>query len=124
MIKDITIGQYFPGKSVIHRMDSRVKLILDIVYLVALFVSQNFTGIVAGLLFMVLCYIISDIKLIMILKSIKPILPLMIITAVLNMLFIGGEKPLFQWWIITIYPEGLRTSACLLYTSPSPRDRG
>ena len=114
MIKDITIGQYFPGKSVIHRMDSRVKLILDIVYLVALFVSQNFTGIVAGLLFMVLCYIISDIKLIMILKSIKPILPLMIITAVLNMLFIGGEKPLFQWWIISIYPEGLRTSAFML----------
>ncbi len=114
MIKDITIGQYFPGKSVIHRMDSRVKLLLDIVYLVMLFASQSFTGIFVALFFMVLCYIISGIKLIMIIKSIKPILPLMLITAVLNMLFITGEKPLFQWWIISIYPEGLRMSAFML----------
>lgn len=114
MIKDITIGQYFPGKSAIHKMDSRVKLLLDIVYLVMLFVSQSFTGLFAGLFFMVICYIISGIKLIMIIKSIKPILPLMIITAILNMLFIGGEEPLFQWWIISIYPEGLRMSAFML----------
>ncbi len=114
MIKDITVGQYFPGNSVIHRMDSRVKLLLDIVYLVMLFVSQSFTGIFIGLFFMALCYIISGIKLIMIIKSVKPILPLMIFTAILNMLFIKGETPLFQWWIISIYPEGLRMSAFML----------
>ena len=114
MIKDITIGQYFPGDSVIHRMDSRVKLLLDILYLVILFVSQSFTGLVLGLLFMVVCYIISGIKLSMILKSVKPIVPLMIITGILNMLFIKGETPLFEWWIIAIYPEGLRTSAFML----------
>ena len=50
----------------------------------------------------------------MILKSVKPILPLMIFTAILNMLFITGEKPLFQWWIITIYPEGIRMSCFML----------
>ncbi len=114
MIKDITVGQYFPGNSVIHRMDSRVKLLLDVVYLVMLFVSQSFTGIFIGLFFMALCYIISGIKLIMIIKSVKPILPLMIFTAILNMLFIKGETPLFQWWIISIYPEGLRMSAFML----------
>ncbi len=114
MIKDITIGQYFPGKSVVHRMDSRIKMILDLIYLVMLFVSQTFTGLIATMLFIVICYIISDIKLIMIIKSIKPILPLMIFTAILNMLFIGGEKPLFQWWIISIYPEGIRISAFML----------
>lgn len=114
MIKDITIGQYFPGKSVVHRMDSRIKMILDLIYLVMLFVSQTFTGLIAAMLFIVICYIISDIKLIMIIKSIKPILPLMIFTAILNMLFIGGEKPLFQWWIISIYPEGIRISAFML----------
>lgn len=114
MIKDITVGQYFPGNSVIHRMDSRVKLLLDIVYLVMLFVSQSFTGIFIGLFFMALCYIISGIKLIMIIKSVKPILLLMIFTAILNMLFIKGETPLFQWWIISIYPEGLRMSAFML----------
>lgn len=114
MIKDITIGQYFPGKSPIHRMDSRVKLLLDLVYLVMLFTAQSFTGLLVGLFFMVMCYIISDIKLVMILKSVKPILPLMIFTAILNMLFIGGEKPLFQWWIISIYPEGIRMSCFML----------
>ena len=114
MIKDITIGQYFPGKSPIHRMDSRVKLLLDLVYLVMLFTAQSFTGLLVGLFFMVLCYIIADIKLVMILKSVKPILPLMIFTAILNMLFITGEKPLFQWWIITIYPEGIRMSCFML----------
>ena len=114
MIKDITIGQYFPGKSPIHRMDSRMKLLLDLVYLVMLFTAQSFTGLLVGLFFMVMCYIIADIKLVMILKSVKPILPLMIFTAILNMLFITGEKPLFQWWIISIYPEGIRMSCFML----------
>lgn len=114
MIKDITIGQYFPGKSVIHRMDSRVKLLLDILYLVILFTSQTFTGLLIGILFMVICYLLSQIKLIMILKSIKPILPLMLFTAILNLLFITGEEPLFKWWIISIYPEGIRTTLFML----------
>ena len=114
MIKDITIGQYFPRKSVIHRLDSRVKLLLDLLYLVMLFTAQSFTGVIAALLFIVLCYIISGIKLVMILKSVKPILPLMIFTAILNMLFITGETPLFQWWIISIYPEGIRLAGFML----------
>ena len=98
----------------IHKMDSRVKLLLDFLYLVILFTAQNFTGLLVGILFMVMCYIISGIKLIMILKSVKPILPLMVFTAVLNMLFIRGEEPLFSWWVISIYPEGIRTSAFML----------
>ena len=98
----------------IHKMDSRVKLLLDFLYLVILFTAQNFTGLLVGILFMVMCYIISGIKLIMILKSVKPILPLMVFTAVLNMLFIRGEEPLFSWWIISIYHEGIRTSAFML----------
>ncbi len=55
MIKDITIGQYFPGNSVIHRLDSRVKLVLDILYLVILFTAQSYTGLLLGMLFMVMC---------------------------------------------------------------------
>lgn len=114
MIKDITIGQYFPGNSPIHKMDSRVKLLLDILYLVILFTTQSFTGLVVGLLFMVICYLIARINLTMILKSVKPIMPLMIFTAILNLLFIKGETPLVSWWIITIYPEGIRTSLFML----------
>lgn len=114
MIKDITIGQYFPGKSVIHRLDSRVKLVLDLLYLVILFTAQSYTGLLLGMLFMVLCYILARIKLIMILKSVKPILPLMIFTGVLNLFFIKGETPLFQWGIISIYPEGVDTALFML----------
>lgn len=110
MLKDITIGQYFPGQSVIHRMDPRAKMLLDVLYLVILFTAQSFTGLLTAMLFMVFCYIAADIRLKMILKSIKPILPLMIFTAVLNLLFIKGEEPLFAWWIIVVYPEGVRTS--------------
>ncbi len=119
MIKDITIGQYFPGTSVIHKMDSRVKLLLDILYLVILFSSQTFTGLLVGILFMVVCYLLSHIKLIMILKSIKPILPLMLFTGVLNILFITGEEPLFKWWTISIYPEGIRTTLFILLRIPA-----
>lgn len=114
MIKDITIGQYFPGNSVIHRLDSRIKLILDIVYLAALFTAQSYTGLLVGLLFMVVCYILAGIKLVMIIKSIKPIVPLMLFTGILNVLFIKGETPLFEWWIISIYPEGIRMAVFML----------
>ncbi len=114
MIKDITIGQYFPGNSVIHRMDPRAKLLLDILFLVILFTTQKFTGILVGLLFIIICYVIAKIKVIMIFRSIKPIVPLIVFTAILNMLFIKGEEPLFSWWIISIYPEGIRTAAFML----------
>ena len=114
MIKDITIGQYFPGNSVIHRLDSRVKLVLDILYLVILFTAQSYTGLLLGLLFMVMCYMLARIKLVMILKSVKPILPLMIFTGVLNLFFIKGETPLFQWQFISIYPEGVDTALFML----------
>ncbi len=114
MIKDITIGQYFPGNSVIHRLDSRVKLLLDILYLAIIFTAQTYTGLLISVLFMVFCYILSGIKLIMILKSIKPILPLMLFTGILNLFFIKGETPLLQWWIISIYPEGVRMASFML----------
>ena len=114
MIKDITIGQYFPGSSVIHRLDSRVKLVLDILYLVILFTAQSYTGLLLGMLFMVVCYMLARIKLIMILKSVKPILPLMIFTGILNVFFVKGETPLFQWEFISIYPEGINTALFML----------
>lgn len=114
MIKDITIGQYFPGNSVIHRLDSRVKLLLDILYLVILFSAQSYTGLLVGMLFMIVCYMLAKIKLTMILKSIKPIMPLMLFTGILNMLFIKGEEPLFSWWIISVYPEGVKMAVFML----------
>lgn len=112
MLKDITIGQHFPGESVIHKMDPRAKLILTIAYIVMLFVGSNFLGLTISVLFLVLAYGISQIPLRFIGKSLKPILPIVIFTALLNLFFVPGT-PVFQWWIITITKEGLRNIAIM-----------
>lgn len=115
MLKDITLGQFFPGNSVIHRMDSRFKIILEIIYVVMLFVASNFYGLAIAGVFMLCAFMISGIKLKMMAKSLKPIMPIIIFTAVLNILFIKGEsEPLVQFWEISIYAEGLSTSAFMI----------
>ena len=108
-ISDITIGQYFPGNSIIHRMDPRMKLTLVAVYIVMLFVARNILAMTIGVFFMLLIYPLSGISLRLILKSIRPILPIIVITAVFNMLFIGG-RPIFEWWRITVTYEGVITA--------------
>lgn len=112
MLKDITIGQYFPGESAIHRMDPRAKLVLTVVYVVLLFVVKNAwaLGVAASMLFFL--YPISRIHGSMIVKSIRPIIPIVLLTAVLNMFFQTGE-PIFQWWIFKITDKGV-TMALLM----------
>ena len=110
MIKDITIGQYFPGHSPVHRMDPRMKLILTIFYIVILFVVSNPFGFIPAVLFLGLAYGISKIPVKMIVKSIKPILPIIIFTGVLNLLFIDGENVLFAAGPIHITVQGIYTS--------------
>ena len=108
-ISDITIGQYFPGNSVVHRMDPRMKLVLVTVYIVMLFVARNALSMAVGVLFVLITYPLSQISLRMIGKSIRPIMPIILITAVFNMLFVAGE-PVFQLWRITVTYEGIATA--------------
>ena len=115
MLKDITIGQYFPGDSIIHRMDSRFKIVLDILYVVMLFIADNFISLAIAGLFIIMAYGVSGIKPIMMVKSLKPLLPLILFTAVLNLFFVKGtNEPLVQWWIITIYWEGISTAIYMI----------
>lgn len=115
MLKDITIGQYFPGNSVIHRMDSRFKIVLDILYVVILFVANNFVSLAIAGIFIIMAYGVSEIKPIMMVKSLKPLLPLILFTAVLNLFFVKGiDEPLVSWWIITIYWEGISTAIFMI----------
>ena len=109
MIKDITIGQYFPGKSLIHRLDPRIKLLLTALYIVMLFTAKRFSGLAAGVLFLLISFILSGIPLRMMLKSIKPILPIIIFTGILNLFFITSGEVIFSWWIIKITDGGLST---------------
>ncbi len=107
MIKDITLGQFFPGSSFIHRLDSRFKIIATTVYIVGLFITRSFWGLFLAAAFSFICYAVAKIPISMILKSLKPIVPLVLFTAILNMFFVRGTV-IFSWWILQITAEGLR----------------
>ena len=109
MLRDITIGQHFPGNSLVHRFDPRLKLVLTIAYIVLLFAASNPLGLTLSILFLALMYKVAQIPFKMILKSLKPILPIVVFTAVLNLFFVSGEgDPLVKLGFLTIYAEGVR----------------
>lgn len=106
MIKDITFGQYVFGRSVIHKLDPRFKMIYTIAFIVLLFVVKNLVGIAAALVITILLYILSGVPFKMVTKSLKPIWPLLIFTAVLNLFLIKGEV-IWQWWRLSVTKEGI-----------------
>ena len=109
MLRDITIGQHFPGSSLVHKFDPRLKLVLTIAYIILLFAASNPLGLTLSILFLVAMYAVAKIPFKLILKSLKPILPIILFTAVLNLFFVSGEgDPLVQFWIFRIYAEGVR----------------
>ncbi len=110
MLRDITIGQHFPGDSVLHRCDPRLKLAATVGYIAALFAASNWLGLTLALGLLAVLYGIARIPYKMILKSLKPILPIVLFTSVLNLFFVTGqgETPLIHWWIFTVYPQGVR----------------
>ena len=112
MLRDITIGQHLPGNSPLHRLDPRLKLILTIGFIVILFVGTNPLGITLSLLFLAFCYALAKIPARMMWKSMKPLIPIILLTALLNLLFIPGT-PVLQFWIITITAEGIRYAVLL-----------
>ncbi len=112
MLRDITIGQHLPGHSPLHRLDPRLKLLLTIAFIIILFVGTNPLGIALSLLFLITCYALAKIPARMMWKSMKPILPIILFTAILNLLFIPGT-PVFQFWIIRITQEGIRYAILL-----------
>jgi energy-coupling factor transport system permease protein len=109
MLRDITIGQHFPGNSLVHRFDPRLKLVLTVAYIVLLFAASNPLGLALSILFLGVMYKVAKIPVKMIGKSLKPILPIVLFTAVLNLFFVSGEgDPLVHFWFLTIYAEGVR----------------
>lgn len=109
MLRDITIGQHFPGNSLVHRFDPRLKLVLTVAYIVLLFAASNPLGLTLSILFLGVMYKVAKIPVKMIGKSLKPILPIVLFTAVLNLFFVSGEgAPLVHFWFLSIYAEGVR----------------
>ncbi|MBR4123020.1 MAG: energy-coupling factor transporter transmembrane protein EcfT [Clostridia bacterium] len=107
MLKDITFGQYYDSKSVIHKLDPRVKIVLMILFIVFIFVSQNFFALIFSALSVFLVVLASKVPLKMYLKNMKAILPVLIFTAVINVFYGDGGKVLLSFWIIEINTQGI-----------------
>ena len=107
MLKDITIGQYLPGNSFLHRLDPRTKILAVLFYMVSLFLVNNFWGLGAMLLLSIVDVLISHIPLKFFFRGIKAIVFIVLLTVVLQMFMTPGE-PLWQWGFLTITKEGIR----------------
>ena len=114
MLKDITLGQYFPGQSVIHRLDPRTKLIMLVVYIVALFLAGSWVS--YGLMFLFLAAVIwmSTIPLKSILRGMKPLVMILIFTGVLNLFFTQEGEVIFHFWILTMTTGGLARAVMMM----------
>lgn len=107
MIRDITLGQYYPAKSVLHRMDPRAKLVGTLVFIISVFVFHTFPGYAVATLFLAGMIIISKVPPKFMFKGLKAIVMLLMITVVFNILLTPG-KVLWQWGIFHVTEEGLK----------------
>ena len=107
MLKDVTLGQYFPGNSAVHRLDPRTKLLGLVMFIVALFMADNWLGFLLAAAFLVTVIGISKIPLKSVTKGLKPILFIMIFTGILNLFYTEGTHVIFRVWRITVTWEGV-----------------
>ena len=107
MLKDITLGQFFPGKSVIHCLDPRTKLILLVMYIVALFSATSWISYGVAFLFLATVIALSTIPVKSIVRGMKPLVLILVFTGILNLFFTEGETVLVSFWVVEITLEGL-----------------
>ena len=114
MLKDITLGQYFPGKSIIHRLDPRTKLVLLVVYIVALFSAVSWISYGVCLIFILGSIAVSKVPASSFIHGMKPLAMILIFTSVLNIFFTQGETVLLSVWKIQITLEGILRAVMML----------
>ena len=110
MLKDITLGQYFPGNTVVHKLDPRTKLILMIVFITALFMARGFFAYGFMLVVLIATLTISKIKPKAVFRGLRPVFIIILLTVFLNIFFIKGETVLFEYGVIVITQEGVTTA--------------
>ena len=109
-MRDITLGQYFPADSVIHRLDPRFKIVSLIAYIVLIFCTFNYYSLALMAVSVLTIVLMSKVPLKMYLKSLKVIIVIVIITSLLN-LFYGTGEPIFEWWIIKVTWSGIHNAS-------------
>ncbi|MFR7597536.1 MAG: energy-coupling factor transporter transmembrane component T family protein [Acutalibacteraceae bacterium] len=110
MLSNITIGQYYPAKSLLHRMDPRMKVILTAVFIVLIFLANNFASMALVLAFLGITVALSRVPLKMILRGLKAIVIIVVFTSVLNLFYVQGGKTLVDFWIVHITTKGVYTA--------------
>ena len=114
MLKDVTLGQFFPGNSILHRLDPRIKIIAVILFIIAVFTAKSAVSYGCLVLLLVGMVAISKISIRTVAKSINPLLIIIIFTAVTNIFWTKGENLLWKWKSIEVYAEGLRAAALMV----------
>ena len=114
MLKDITLGQYFPGKSVIHRLDPRTKLIMLVVYIVALFLAKSWIYYAVMFVFLAVAIRVSTIPLKSIVRGMKPLVMILIFTGVLNLFFTKEGPVLVDLFGLTVTLGGLQRAVLMM----------
>ena len=112
MLRDITIGQYYPSNSIIHKLDPRVKLFWTLIYIISLFLGQNILIYTIAGLFLFACIRVSKVPVKFILRGLKAVFMLLMFSVIFNIFLTDGEV-LFQIWKIKVTKEGIYIAAAM-----------
>ncbi len=115
MLKDITLGQYFPIDSPIHKIDPRIKIISAIIFIVAIFLCKSLLSFGIALCFNLIVIYLSKINIKVVLGSLKPVLFIIVFTSLINLFFTGGEAYIIEWKFIRITYEGLVSALTMAF---------
>ncbi len=110
MLRDITLGQYYPAKSIIHQLDPRVKLVTTMIFIISLFVAKGITGYAVATLFLVMAVRMSRVPFKYITKGLKAVFMILMITVVFNLFLMDGEIELWRFGFLRITDKGVRTA--------------
>ena len=114
MLRDITLGQYYPGESILYRLDPRVKIIAALLYFTALLLVHDWVGCLIGSLFLMLIICIGQVPLLFMLRGLRMVFFIMIIACAFN-IFTTEGPPLVQWSFLSISAEGLRQTGIIIF---------
>lgn len=115
MLKDVTFGQYFPGNSLLHKADARFKVLILIEYIVIVLLANSAYAVGLGLLLTAFLMVFSGVKIRLLLKSVKPLIFVLVFTCLINLFLTRGSgTPLVDWSFIKIYKEGIRNAIAML----------
>ncbi len=113
-MRNITLGQYYPSNSFLHRADPRAKLIMAFIFIISVFFCKSVIGFCGVLAFMLALMLVSKIPIKLIIRSVRPILFIIAFTMIINVFWTKGENLLFQWKFISIYEEGIYNAAFMM----------